>query len=72
MQILSRKQKNYETITLLTGLFWYEKELPLVYVIKQCAKRFGTLSDGLYVVANALNDGILVQTANATLSLALK
>ena len=55
----------------LTGLFWYENELPLVYVIKQCANRFGSLSEGLYVVADALENGVLGANTEKQITLTL-
>lgn len=55
-----RKSKTKE---FLKGLFWYEKELPMLYVIKQCAERFGSTEEGLYVVADAISDGILLVDA---------
>lgn len=54
----------------LIGLFWYESELPLLYVINKCSERFGSLTEGLYVVADAINDGVLAVTANGALVIA--
>ncbi len=53
----------------LTGLFWYETELPVLFVIKKCAERFGSFEEGLYVVADAISDGDLVVIANDQLTL---
>lgn len=56
----------------LTGLFWYENELPSLYVIKQCADRFGSVSEGLYVVADALENGVLSADVNSEVTLNLQ
>lgn len=55
--------KKNKTLDFLKGLFWYEKQLPMLYVIKQCAERFGSTEEGLYVVADAVSEGILLVDA---------
>lgn len=45
----------------LQGLFWYESELPMIYVINKCKERFGSLDEALYIIADAVASGHITE-----------